>query len=73
MRALSWPDSWQGVPVVAPDGISQTHVVPVCDIKPHMLSEKCACKPDEDDTQPDLWRHSAFDTRHGYEAGRALH
>lgn len=64
---------YQNIPIEAPGGISQTHLVPIQDILAHRLSEACTCHPVEDHEVPDLWIHTAWDGRDDYvERGRKL-
>lgn len=64
---------WQLVRTVD-RGVTQMHNVPMNDIRPHMLSEQCACRPVEDDEAPDVWVHNAHDHReHYYEEGAKVH
>lgn len=52
--------------------VTQQHVCPVDDLKPHFLSPTCPCHPEEDDEAVDLWRHNSYDGREAHEGGRAL-
>ncbi len=46
------------------------HVVPINDLRPHIASPNCWCKPTEDDEYPDVWVHNSMDEREQYEQGR---
>ena len=51
------------------------HVVPLNDLREHVISENCWCKPTEDDGWPSVWGpsvwvHHAMDKREEYEEGR---
>lgn len=43
------------------------HVYPVDDLKEHVLTPKCWCKPVLDDEDGRLWVHNAMDQRENYE------
>jgi hypothetical protein len=45
------------------------HVVPRQDLRSHLLSLECWCKPVEDIEEPGLWVHNALDQREKYESG----
>lgn len=48
--------------------ISDFHVLPIGDLKPHRDRRDCWCKPTE--TEPGLWVHSSMDRReHTIEKG----
>jgi len=46
------------------------HVVPLNDLREHVASKDCWCKPTEDEGWPDIWVHHAMDQREQYEEGR---
>ena len=46
------------------------HVVPLNDLKDHVASTECWCKPTEDVEWPDVWVHHSMDRREEYEEGR---
>jgi hypothetical protein len=46
------------------------HVVPVNDLKDHVASADCWCKPTEEEGWPDVWAHHSMDQREEYENGR---
>lgn len=46
------------------------HVVPVNDLREHVDSKECWCRPTEDEECPDLWVHHSMDRREEYEEGR---
>ena len=48
------------------------HVVPINDLREHVASKDCWCKPTEDDKFDDIWIHHAMDRREEYEEGRKL-
>ena len=48
------------------------HVVPINDLREHVASKDCWCKPTEDDQVDDVWIHHAMDGREEYEKGRKL-
>lgn len=47
------------------------HVYPLHDLREHITEGGgvCWCKPTEDEEQPGLWVHHAFDQREKYETG----
>jgi hypothetical protein len=70
--APNW--GWVELPGETLEGHSVIHIVPQNDITNHVFSEKCACQPDEDDEEADIWHHNAFDGREEYEyRGRKPH
>jgi hypothetical protein len=46
------------------------HVVPLNDLREHIASLDCWCKPTEEDEWPDVLVHNSMDRREEYEAGR---
>ena len=48
------------------------HIVPINDLREHVASKDCWCKPTEDDQIEDVWIHHAMDEREEYEEGRKL-
>jgi hypothetical protein len=48
------------------------HVVPLNDLREHIASVDCWCKPIEDDDFPDVWVHHSMDGRESYETGERL-
>lgn len=65
---------WQGLVITRPDGVEEAHTVPVNDIGCHLLlSGDCPCRPRPDEDVPNVWSHTAFDTREDYENGRKMH
>lgn len=65
---------WVHVPVEAPGGVSQAHVVPSGDLRQHISGPACWCKPEEDWETPDLFIHNALDQRERHEDhGAPLH
>ena len=46
------------------------HIVPVADLREHLSSPQCWCKPVQDDQDPNLWLHNSMDRREEYERGR---
>lgn len=44
------------------------HIMPMDDLKPHINSRNCWCKPYEDD--PDIFVHNAKDGREDYYNGK---
>lgn len=58
---------WASITADNVDGyITQFHIVPVQDIKPHNLHHDCWCKPREDEWTDDMWIHIAMDNREWY-------
>jgi hypothetical protein len=49
---------------------SRIHVVPLHDLREHIASSDCWCKPTEDEGWPDVWVHHSMDKREEYEEGR---
>jgi hypothetical protein len=45
----------------------QMHVVPIDDLRPHMSSPQCWCRPLDDDPELYLYVHNALDKREEYE------
>ena len=50
--------------------MSDIHVMPVNDLRKHIDSPDCWCKPTQD--EPGLWAHHSLDRREEYEEGRKL-
>ena len=47
------------------------HVVPINDLKDHMLTADCWCMPERDDEYPEVFVHNSADGReHTYEKGK---
>ena len=46
------------------------HVIPLNDLREHVASANCWCKPTEDDGWPGVWVHHSMDRREEYEEGR---
>ena len=46
------------------------HIVPINDLREHIASTDCWCKPTEDVKFDDIWMHHAMDKREEYEEGR---
>ncbi len=46
------------------------HVVPLNDLREHVSSKDCWCKPTEDDQVDDVWVHHSMDKREEYEERR---
>lgn len=47
------------------------HVVPLNDLREHVASKDCWCKPTEDAVD-DVWVHHSMDRREEYEEGRSM-
>lgn len=45
------------------------HIIPAFDLREHDLSDKCWCRPTEDDIDDDVMIHHALDQREKYESG----
>jgi hypothetical protein len=45
------------------------HVVPIDDLREHVISSTCWCRPKQDDETPRLWTHNSMDRREEYETG----
>lgn len=52
--------------------MSDIHVVPIDDLKPHEQCDRCWCRPRRDDEEPAVVVHNSMDQRETYEQGRAL-
>jgi hypothetical protein len=72
-QTLTQPDiqpicnKWASVTADNVDGyITQYHIMPVDDMKPHTLHHDCWCKPFEDPWTNDMWIHKALDNREWY-------
>lgn len=48
------------------------HTIPVNDLREHIESRFCWCKPRQDEEEPALWIHNSMDRREEYEQGRKL-
>ena len=48
------------------------HTIPVDDLREHMESRECWCKPRQDEDEPHVWIHNSMDRREEYEQGRPL-
>lgn len=48
----------------------QAHVSPVGDLRDHVLTPQCWCKPTPDEEQPNVLVHHALDQRELVEQGR---
>jgi hypothetical protein len=48
------------------------HVIPTNDLREHVASTDCWCKPTEDDEYPTVWVHNSMDRREEFENGRAM-
>ena len=59
--------SWRVIDI---RGIVQ-HVIPVDDLRPHLISTFCWCKPKQDTVEKTVFIHNAMDERESYEQGRA--
>jgi hypothetical protein len=46
------------------------HIMPINDLRPHITSPDCWCKPTVDDDYPVFWVHHSIDEREQYEQGR---
>jgi nicotinamide mononucleotide adenylyltransferase len=46
------------------------HIVPINDLREHIASTDCWCKPTEDVKFDDIWIHHSMDKREEYEEGR---
>ena len=46
------------------------HVVPFGDLREHIASLNCWCKPIEDDEWPGVWVHNSMDRREDFENGK---
>lgn len=50
------------------------HVIPENDIKGHIVSSDCWCRPEDDELADEyVWIHNAKDGRETYEGGRPPH
>lgn len=47
------------------------HVIPENDLREHVSTPDCWCKPSQDDEEPSLWVHHSLDRREEYEDGQA--
>jgi hypothetical protein len=45
------------------------HVMPINDLRPHVDSPDCWCKPTQDDECENVFIHHALDEREKYESG----
>lgn len=52
--------------------MTDVHVLPINDLRPHDQSTECWCRPRRDDDEPRVVIHNAMDQRETYEQGRAL-
>lgn len=51
---------------------NKVHVIPVDDLREHITSVDCFCKPITDDEDENVIVHNAMDKREEYENGRNL-
>ena len=49
-----------------------THVVPVNDLREHVLRLDCWCHPKQDEEETSVVVHNAMDRREEYEQGRSM-
>lgn len=49
------------------------HVVPQHDLREHIISPNCWCRPVRDTEERNVWVHMSADDRESYENGRKLH
>ena len=52
--------------------MTEIHVTPVNDLKPHLESADCWCRPVRDDEEPAVVIHNSMDQREAHEQGRPL-
>lgn len=50
--------------------VTTWHVLPTNDLREHVKSKDCWCKPSADDEEPFVWIHNSLDRREEYEQGR---
>jgi hypothetical protein len=50
----------------------KVHTMPEGDLREHLESRDCWCKPRPDDDDPTVWVHNSMDRREEYEQGRKL-
>ena len=50
------------------DGVP-CHVVPLYDLREHLVHRDCWCKPRPLEDEPSVWVHNALDQRERYESG----
>lgn len=48
------------------------HVAPLDDLKPHVLSVDCWCRPQIDDEEDSILNHRSMDGREAFESGERL-
>lgn len=48
------------------------HVAPLDDLRPHVLSTECWCRPLFDDEEDTLLNHNSMDGREAFERGERL-
>jgi hypothetical protein len=49
---------------------NSVHVIPNNDLREHVSSADCWCRPSQDEDEPLLWVHHSMDQRETYEQGR---
>lgn len=52
--------------------MTEHHVMPINDLREHVDSRDCWCKPRQDEDEPALWVHNSMDRREEYETTRRL-
>ncbi len=52
--------------------LQDLHVYPAQDLRPHVISKKCWCKPElmVDDMHGRIYKHNSMDGREDYETGK---
>lgn len=50
--------------------LNEIHTMPVNDLREHVESADCWCRPKQDEEEPQLWIHNSMDRREEYEEGR---
>ena len=53
--------------------IRERHSEPINDLRPHLHTVHCWCRPVEDDVAPDFWLHQPMDRREDYGGREDLH
>jgi hypothetical protein len=64
--------TWSSIKIEYPDGYVEAHAVPNNDLRDHYVSRDCWCRPDQLDSDYEVFVHHSLDGRESYEEGRKL-
>lgn len=69
------PSGWELTHLMLGGVLVEQHVIPLDDLRDHVASSDCWCKPFEDpdpEAPAGLWAHNSMDRRELLEEGKAL-